>query len=115
MILMKDFQTIPLCNNGSCRVTGINDPTASEDILVSNYPNPFVESTTVKFKTKGGHTLIQIIDSLGRVVSTPIDKDYTTPGNYTTSFNSGGLATGVYYARLQNGPVQQVKAMLKVR
>ena len=51
---------------------------------------------------------------LGRVVRTLVDKDYT-PGTYTTSFDSGGFPTGVYYARLQNGPAQQVKSMLKVR
>ena len=51
---------------------------------------------------------------LGRVIKTPIDREYT-PGTYTTTFDSNGLPTGVYYARFQNGPVQQVRSMLKVR
>jgi len=114
-IMFSNFQSLNLCNDASCRTTGIGDPQQAGDNLIFNYPNPFTETTTIKFTTKGGHTLIQIIDTLGRVVKTPIDKDYTTPGTYTTSFDSGGLATGVYYARLQNGPIQQVKSMLKVR
>jgi hypothetical protein len=104
-----------IVNDSYCKTLGINDPNQSAgEELITNYPNPFVESTTIKFKTKGGHTLIQIIDMLGRVVRTPIDKNYN-PGTYTTSFDSGGMSTGVYYARFQNGPLQQVKAMLKVR
>jgi uncharacterized protein (DUF1501 family) len=114
MILMKNFQTLDLIKNATCNALGVNDPQTVGDNLISNYPNPFVSSTTIKFTTKGGHTLIQIIDMLGRVVRTPVDKDYI-PGNYSTSFDSGGLPTGVYYARLQNGPTQQVKPMLKVR
>jgi hypothetical protein len=81
---------------------------------VTNYPNPFTESTTIKFKTRGGHTLVQIIDMLGRVIQTPIDREYTA-GTFTITFDSGPLPSGVYYARLQNGPIQQVRSMLKVR
>jgi len=114
MILMKNFQTLDLIKNATCNALGVNDPQTVGDNLISNYPNPFVSSTIIKFTTKGGHTLIQIIDMLGRVVRTPVDKDYI-PGNYSTPFDSDGLPTGVYYARLQNGPAQQVKAMLKVR
>ena len=114
-ILFNNFQKLNIVNDSYCRALGTNDPNQSAgEELISNYPNPFVETTTIKFKTKGGHTLVQIIDMLGRVVRTPVDRDYT-PGTYTTSFDSSGLPTGVYYARFQNGPVQQVKSILKVR
>jgi hypothetical protein len=53
---------------------------------------------------------------LGRVIKTLVDiDDVRIPGEYTTTFNSAGLPCGVYYARLQNGPTQQVRPMLKVR
>jgi uncharacterized protein (DUF1501 family) len=94
MILMKNFQTIDLIKNAACNTLGVPDPQAVGDNLISNYPNPFVASTTIKFNTKGGYTLIQIIDMLGRVVKTPVDKEYT-PGNYSTSFDSGGLPVSV--------------------
>jgi uncharacterized protein (DUF1501 family) len=111
-ILMNNFQSLNVVKNGSC-TTG--NPNPSGDNLISNYPNPFTDTTTIKFVTQGGHTLIQIIDMLGRVVRTPVDRDYTTAGTYTTNFDSGSLPSGVYYARLQNGATQQVRAMLKVR
>jgi uncharacterized protein (DUF1501 family) len=113
-ILFNNFQKLNIVNDNYCRTLGTGGPNPSGDNLISNYPNPFVETTTIKFTTKGGHTLVQVIDMLGRVVRTPVDREYT-PGTYTTSFDSGGLPNGVYYARLQNGPIQQVKPMLKVR
>jgi uncharacterized protein (DUF1501 family) len=114
-ILFQNFQSLNICNDVACRTTGLPDPnqTAGEE-LITNYPNPFTVSTTIKYKTKGGHTLLQVIDMLGRVVKTPVDAEHT-PGTYTINFESNGLPPGVYYARLQNGPVQQVRAMLKVR
>jgi uncharacterized protein (DUF1501 family) len=113
-ILFQNFQSLSIVNDASCRTTGVGGPNQSGEELVTNYPNPFTETTTIKFKTKGGHTLIQIIDMLGRVIRTLTDKDYT-PGTYTVTFDSGPLPTGVYYARFQNGPTQQVRSMLKVR
>jgi uncharacterized protein (DUF1501 family) len=111
-IMLKNFQNIPLVNSASCKNVA---PNTSGTNLLTNSPNPFSTSTTITFKTEGGHTLIQIMDTLGRVLSTPIDQVYPQGGNYTISFNSGGLPSGVYYARLQNGIIQQVRTMMKVR
>ncbi len=115
LIMLQNFQQLSLCADGSCNApTGFSDPSNSGISLISNYPNPFTETTTISFTTKGGHTLIQIMDALGRVIQTPVDRDYAS-GKYQVSFNSYGMPTGVYYMRLQNGEIQQVKAMLKVR
>lgn len=111
-IMLKNFQNIPLVNSASCK-TAI--PNTGGTNLITNSPNPFTSSTTITFKTAGGHTLIQIMDTLGRVLSTPVDKDYAQAATYSIPFNSGALPSGVYYARLQNGSIQQVRTMLKVR
>lgn len=110
-IMLKDFQNIPIVNSASCNPVA---PKASGINLVSNYPNPFTSSTNITFKTEGGHTLIQIMDTLGRVLTTPVDQVYK-PGKYTVNFDSGSLPFGVYYARFQNGMVQQVRTMMKLR
>jgi len=112
-ILFKNFQSLDIINDAKC--TGSTTPNQDAgDSLVSNYPNPFTETTTIRFTTRGGHTLVQIIDALGRVVRTPVDSVYAV-GNYSIVFDGGSLPSGVYYARLQNGTLQQVKPMLKVR
>lgn len=114
-IMLKNFQDIPLAVNAACGTTGVDDVVrGSGDELITNYPNPFVSSTTVTFRSKGGHTLVQVIDPLGRVIRTLTDREYA-PGSYTVSFETEGLPLGVYYARLQNGALQQVRAMLKTR
>lgn len=113
-VLLKNFQSLPVIKNSAC-ATGLDDINRDAgDTLILNYPNPFTESTSITFKTKGGHTLVQIMDTLGRVITNLVDRDYV-PGSFTVSFNSGALPTGVYYMRLQNGTIQQVKAILKVR
>jgi uncharacterized protein (DUF1501 family) len=109
-IMLKNFQLLPIVNGGGCK-KAVN---LSGTTLISNYPNPFTSSTVITFSTAGGHTLVQIIDTTGRVITTLIDKDYTV-GTYTVVFNGEYLPTGVYYARLQNLAAQQVRGMLKVR
>ncbi len=111
-IMLKNFQSLNVVNSASCKTIAPNTGGVS---LITNYPNPFTASTTITFKTEGGHTLIQIIDTLGRVLSTPVDQVYSQAGTYNITFNSGALPSGVYYARLQNGATQQVKPMIKAR
>ena len=82
--------------------------------LISNYPNPFSVSTKVKYITQGGHTLVQVIDCMGRVVRRLVDQEQNG-STYIIPFDSTGLAPGIYYLRLQNGPLQQVRPMLKVK
>lgn len=114
-IMLKNFQEIHLAINSACASTGIDDVIDTDgEQLIINYPNPFVESTQITFRTKGGHTMVHVIDSLGRSIKTLTDKTYA-PGTYTVTFDSGGLPTGIYYARLQNGAIQQVRPMVKAR
>ena len=111
-IMLKNFQTIAMVKTSACSP---DLPNNSGKSLISNYPNPFSESTTITFTTNGGHTLIQIMNTLGQLIATPLDKVFPAAGTYTIPWSSGNLQTGVYYCRLQNGSVQQVKGMLKVR
>ncbi len=109
-IMLKNYQVLPLVNAGTCK-KAVN---LSGEMLISNYPNPFNTSTIITYTTAGGHTLIQIIDTTGRVVTNLIDKDHTA-GTYTVVFDGSFLPTGIYYARLQNLATQQVRPMIKAR
>ena len=111
-VMLKNFQSLPIVKTNSCNST---IPDLSDKLLIKNYPNPFTGSTTISFKTDGGHTSIMIFDTLGRMIATIVDQEYTGPGQYSVTFNAEKLAAGVYYARLQNGAVQQVRSMLKVK
>jgi len=111
-ILFKNFQSLNIVKNVGCNITS----TATDVSIISVYPNPFADKDTVsiQFHTNGGHTSIQLIDALGRVVATPVDADMLA-GDYTQQLKSDGLPSGVYYIRLQNGSHQEVKSIAKVR
>jgi uncharacterized protein (DUF1501 family) len=114
-VLLKNFQAIPLISNPVCTNTARPDPFSNSSVLVFNYPNPFSSSTTITFKTSGGHTLLQVIDASGRLLKVLLEKDYSEAGTFNIRYDSEGLPAGIYYVRLQNGPIQQVRAMLKAR
>jgi uncharacterized protein (DUF1501 family) len=111
-VLLKNYQYLPVIKATACNMD-IKDLNSIGDNLITNYPNPFSNSTKITFKSAGGHTLVQIFDTAGKRIATLIDQVYTA-GTYTITFNSTTLASGVYYARLQNGSLQQVRPMLKV-
>ena len=78
--------------------------------LEQNYPNPFNPSTKIGFRLPAGQAGItdyglvrlKVYDVLGREVSTLVN-EVMKPGSYEVSFNASGLASGVYFYRLQVG------------
>ena len=112
-ILLKQFPTIPLINASTC---GINDKssTFAKDALVYNYPNPFSNLTKIEFKTNGGHTLLQLLDSSGTVIKILIEATYSFPGMNSCNLYGAGLSPGIYYIRLQNLEKTFIKAIIKI-
>ena len=58
--------------------------------------------------------MIQIIDNQGTVIDTLVDS-YLAPGKYDVSCDMEMVPSGIYYVRLQNEQIQQVKSMMKVK
>ncbi|MBC8034157.1 MAG: DUF1501 domain-containing protein [Chitinophagaceae bacterium] len=112
-VLLRNFQSLPLVNGANCKAPIVPESTVGNSVL-KNYPNPFAINTTIEFKTNGGHTLIQILDTSGRVIAVPLEKVYPAPAFDKIVFNGERLSLGTYYIRLQNGSVSHVKVMLKV-
>jgi uncharacterized protein (DUF1501 family) len=111
-VLLKDFQPLPLVQVQACGKITANEPITLTEDLISNYPNPFSDSTTLTFTTKGGHTMIQIFDNIGRVISVPVDGEYDA-GRHEVVVDTKDFNSGMYFARLQNGEIQQVRRMIK--
>jgi len=109
-MLYKNYQYLPLIEASAC--TLVQPPNTMGDKLIRNDPNPFVHSTTITFKTDGGYTMVQIFDVSGKLVAVPVSADFDK-GEYTVVLNGSNLSSGVYYARLQYGSVQQVRTMIK--
>ena len=108
-VMLKNFQDLPLTTIGTCAVL---NPVGSSENLLTNYPNPFHTSLSIQFKTEGGHTLLQVLDGSGKLVKVITEGSFNK-GTYKADFNGEFLPAGIYYIRLQNQLIQEVKIVMK--
>jgi uncharacterized protein (DUF1501 family) len=109
-VMLKNFQKLPLTKLGTCSIL---NPVGNPDQLIVVYPNPFHKKVTIQFKSAGGHTMIQVMDSAGRLVKILIDANFEA-GTFRVDFDGEHLPAGLYYIRLQNQVIQQVKSVIKI-
>lgn len=109
-VMLKNFQNMPLTKVGTCSIL---NPVGNADQLIVAYPNPFYANVGIQFKTMGGHTLIQVLDGAGRLVRILVDREFEQ-GTYKVDFDGEHLPAGIYYVRLQNQVIQQVKSIVKI-
>jgi uncharacterized protein (DUF1501 family) len=116
-VLLRNYQSLPLVQAAAC---GNQEPTIRELNrkaglnLVSAWPNPTSGTSTVEYTTEGGHTLVQLMAPNGQVISRLVE-GHLAAGTYRTAVDLTAFNAGAYYVRLQNGPVQQVKPLVRVR
>lgn len=82
--------------------------------MIYAYPNPFVESTKIKFETFGGFVMIEILNNQGTQIKTVLNT-ILSPGKYDVDCNLEDAPEGIYYIRIQNEQLQQVKPVMKIR
>ncbi len=83
--------------------------------LGQNFPNPFNFSTTIAFTLSAGlDVTLQVYDAVGREVAT-LRREFLQPGAYSISWCGEGMASGVYYYRLQAGKQVQTKKLLFIK
>lgn len=81
---------------------GIYDKEQSipQQYKLSNYPNPFAGSTTIKYELPfDSKVSIKVYDLMGRVIATLVEEDKKA-GTYTIDFKAGRLSSGSLYYRL---------------
>jgi len=90
-------------NDGAFKYSGeseisLNTPAATA--LHQNYPNPFNPSTQISYDIAAlSNVRLAVYDLLGREVAVLVNRQME-PGNYTAEFNGAGLASGLYFYRL---------------
>jgi uncharacterized protein (DUF1501 family) len=109
-VMLRNFQDLPLTKVGTCSVL---NPVGNPDQLVVAYPNPFHKNVNIQFKTAGGHTLVQVLDGAGRLVKILVDREFSA-GTFSINYDGEHLPAGIYYIRLQNQVLQQVKSIVKL-
>lgn len=80
--------------------------------LEQNYPNPFNPSTTIRYRLPvSGHVTIKVHDVHGREVATLIDAQEES-GYKSVRWDAAGMASGVYFCRLQAGGFTETRKLL---
>ncbi len=88
--------------------------------LFQNYPNPFNPSTKISFNLdRAAFVKLTVHNILGREITT-LSEGFMSPGHYdfewdgTDKFGKG-VASGVYFYKLQNDVTSQTKKMLLLK
>ena len=83
--------------------------------LSQNYPNPFNPSTTIKFQVaKDGFISLKVYDILGNEIKTLVN-EFIRKGNYSVAFDATGLASGIYFYKLQTDGYTAVKKLMLLK
>lgn len=83
--------------------------------LFQNYPNPFNPATTIRYEIpKRSAVAVKVYNVLGELVRTLVD-EVQQAGYYEVDFNGAGLASGVYFCRIEAGSFSQVKKMVLLK
>jgi len=64
--------------------------------------------------TVRSHVSLKVYDVLGREIATLVNKEKPA-GNYKVKFNAAGLASGIYFYRLQEEEHIQTRKMILLK
>jgi hypothetical protein len=105
-----EFRTDPLAVTG---VASAGMPL--EFTLFQNYPNPFNPATTIRYSLPGrAHVTLSVYNTLGQEVARLINGECTA-GIHEVQFTASGLASGVYFYRIQAGAFVQTHKLLLMK
>ena len=84
-------------------------------VLGQNYPNPFNPNSDIRYQiSELGIVKLSVYDLLGREVAVLVN-ERKMPGTYTAKFEANGLASGVYFYRLQSENSVQTRKMMLMK
>jgi hypothetical protein len=83
--------------------------------LFQNYPNPFNPSTTIRFSIpEPQNVTLSVYDLLGHLVTTLV-AERMEAGWYDVVFDAAGLASGVYFYRIQTESFVSTKRFILLK
>jgi hypothetical protein len=83
--------------------------------LVSNYPNPFNPSTTLRYEIlENAHVQMVVYDIRGARVRELVN-DLKSTGVYEVRFDASSLASGIYYVRFVATPANGMLSIVNTQ
>ncbi|MBI5646833.1 MAG: T9SS type A sorting domain-containing protein [Ignavibacteriae bacterium] len=84
-------------------------------MLDESYPNPFSESTMIRFTLPETAALrITVYDALGHALAVPVDDVYEA-GPHGVEWNAAGLAPGMYFITMRVGAHETTRTVILAR
>jgi len=82
--------------------------------LLSSYPNPFVQTTSIEYSVSDGRDLrLEVYDTLGRHVTT-LAEGFHSAGRFVARFDGRGLPSGVYFFRIESRDFSQYRQVVLI-
>lgn len=97
--------------------TGIHNNRSAPNafVLYQNYPNPFNPGTTIRYGlARNSFVMLTVYNTLGQQVAQLVN-ELQQAGDQEIVFRSDGLASGVYFYRLQAGGVAETRKFVVLR
>ncbi len=99
--------------------TGMDSPEHNQTFLAfalkQNYPNPFNPNTVIRYQlSKAGFVKLTVYNALGQQVAVLVNQKQV-PGSYSVEFNGQGMASGIYFYRLETQNATTIKKMILLR
>lgn len=86
-----------------------------KDLNLINYPNPFNNTTTIKFSLpKTDLVTLNIYNMIGQKITTIVSENLVA-GNYKYHWDASKYASGIYYYKIESGEYQQVNKMILLK
>lgn len=96
--------------------TAIVEPVARRFSLGQNVPNPFNPATAIEFTVRTpGHASLTVYNSRGQRLETLFDGNARAGQVYTVLFDATGLASGVYFYRLQTPDHSETRKLVLLK
>ncbi len=97
-----------LCTGGyvvtSINQDGLGVNVGSPDLFMSIFPNPATEKINIKYHVAGTlKVTLKIYDSIGKLISIPVNGQIKSAGTYTSEYPTSGMADAVYFATIAVG------------
>ena len=114
-VLMNSYTKVPIIAPGSVLSAGDARGTPHDFSLSQNYPNPFNPSTVIRYVLPlGTNVRLEVFTLSGQRVATLVDGPQR-PGEHEVTFSANGLASGVYFYRIEAGSYMETRKMTLVR
>ncbi len=85
------------------------------EIALGNYPNPFNPNTTITFTLpEPEQVVLKIYNSIGAEVATLTERAYSS-GTHSVDWNARGMASGIYFCRIQAGPKVAIRKLMLLK